>query len=51
MKQFERVREAQAGNRAAFLSLIEEQQDRLYRIAYYYVRQEMDAEDVVHEAI
>lgn len=51
MNQFERVREAQAGNRAAFLSLIEEQQDRLYRIAYYYVRQEMDAEDVVHEAI
>ncbi|EJL26780.1 sigma-70 family RNA polymerase sigma factor [Brevibacillus sp. BC25] len=51
MNQFERVREAQAGNHTAFLSLIEEQQDRLYRIAYYYVRQEMDAEDVVHETI
>ncbi|MGG4456187.1 sigma-70 family RNA polymerase sigma factor [Brevibacillus porteri] len=51
MNDFERVREAQAGNRTAFLSLIEEQQDRLYRIAYSYVRQEMDAEDVVHETI
>ncbi|MFS0554882.1 sigma-70 family RNA polymerase sigma factor [Brevibacillus sp. 179-C9.3 HS] len=51
MNHDERVRDAQAGNRAAFLSLMEEQQDRLHRIAYYYVRQEMDAEDVVHETI
>lgn len=51
MNHNERVREAQAGNREAFLSLIEDQQERLHRIAYYYMRQEMDAEDVVHEAI
>ncbi|PUA39722.1 RNA polymerase subunit sigma-70 [Paenibacillus elgii] len=51
MNRSDRVREAQAGNHAAFLALIEEQQDRLRRIAYYYVRQDMDAEDVVHEAI
>ncbi|UHA73236.1 sigma-70 family RNA polymerase sigma factor [Paenibacillus sp. 481] len=51
MNQNDRVRAAQAGNRAAFLALIEAQQDRMYRIAYYYVRQKIDAEDVVHEAI
>ncbi|MCP1307367.1 sigma-70 family RNA polymerase sigma factor [Paenibacillus tyrfis] len=51
MNRSDRVREAQSGNHAAFLALIEEQQDRLRRIAYYYVRQDMDAEDVVHEAI
>lgn len=51
MNRNDRVRAAQAGDNAAFLALIEEQQDRMYRIAYYYVRQNMDAEDVVHEAI
>lgn len=45
------VKAAQAGNTEAFQELIEQHRERLYRMAFYYVRNDADAEDVVHEAI
>lgn len=36
MNRSDRARAAQAGTRAAFPALIEGQQDRLRRVAYYY---------------
>ncbi|MFP3388520.1 sigma-70 family RNA polymerase sigma factor [Brevibacillus sp. SIMBA_040] len=45
------VKAAQAGNTEAFQELIEQHRERMYRMAYYYVRNDADAEDVVHEAI
>ncbi|GIO04393.1 hypothetical protein J31TS6_04210 [Brevibacillus reuszeri] len=45
------VKVAQAGSTEAFQELIEQHRERMYRMAYYYVRNDADAEDVVHEAI
>lgn len=45
------VKATQAGNTEAFQELIEQHRERMYRMAYYYVRNDADAEDVVHEAI
>lgn len=51
MNPTHQVKAAQAGDFEAFQALIELHRERLRRMAYYYVRNDADAEDVVHETI
>lgn len=45
------VKKAMRGNPKAFGSLIQQEQEYLYRMAFLYVRQEADALDVVQDSI
>ena len=45
------VKKAMGGSPKAFGTLIEREQEYLYRMAFLYVRQEADALDVVQESI
>lgn len=45
------VRKAMRGNPKAFGTLIEKEQEYLYRMAFLYVREEADALDVVQDSI
>ena len=46
-----KVRKAIKGDKEAFLDLIEKQKEKLYKIAYTYVRNEQDALDIIQETI
>lgn len=46
-----KVKKAIKGDRQAFLDLIEPQKDKLYKIAYTYVKNENDALDVIQETM
>lgn len=46
-----KVKKAIKGDRQAFLDLIEPQKDKLYKIAYTYVKNEQDALDVIQETM
>lgn len=46
-----KVKKAIKGDRQAFLDLIEPQKDKLYKIAYTYVRNQEDALDVIQETM
>jgi RNA polymerase sigma-70 factor, ECF subfamily len=43
------VKKAQRGNEKAFLTLFQEYEEEIYRIAYIYVKNQNDALDVVQE--
>jgi len=43
------VKEAKAGSRFAFQQLMDQYQDRIYRMVYYRVRSRMDAEDLTQD--
>lgn len=45
------VKKAMRGNPKAFGTLIQQEQEYLYRMAFLYVRNEADALDVVQESI
>lgn len=47
----EKVKKAKKGNDQAFQELIHAEKNKLYRIAYLYVKNENDAIDIVHETI
>ena len=51
MNELELVKKAIAGDDASFTSLIASRQERLYRIAYTYVRNKDDALEIVQEAV
>lgn len=44
-------KKAQQGNQKAFLKLIESEKEKLYRMAFLYVKNEDDALDIVQETI
>ncbi len=44
-----KIKKAISGNRSALYELIDEQRDKLYRIAYLYVKNENDAIDIFQE--
>lgn len=46
-----KVKKAIKGDRQAFLDLIEPQKEKLYKIAYTYVKNEQDALDVIQETM
>ncbi|RDY27848.1 sigma-70 family RNA polymerase sigma factor [Romboutsia weinsteinii] len=46
-----KVKKAIKGDRQAFIDLIEPQRDKLYKIAYTYVKNEQDALDVIQETM
>ena len=46
-----KVRKAIKGDKDAFLDLIESQKEKLYKIAYTYVKNEQDALDIIQETI
>lgn len=46
-----KVKKAIKGDRQAFLGLIEPKKDKLYKIAYTYVKNEQDALDVIQETM
>jgi RNA polymerase sigma-70 factor, ECF subfamily len=45
------VKKAKRGNSKAFQKIIEAEKEKLYRMAYLYVKNESDAIDIVHETI
>lgn len=47
----EKVLKAIKGNHRAFKELINEEKDKLYRMAYLYVKNESDALDIVQETV
>jgi RNA polymerase sigma-70 factor, ECF subfamily len=47
----DKVKKAKRGNDKAFQELIEAEKEKLYRMAYLYVKNESDAIDIVHETI
>lgn len=47
----ELLKRAQKGDKSAFTALISENETRMYRMAYLYVRNKDDALDVVQEAV
>lgn len=51
MLQEKLVKKAQKGDDKAFLKLIEPEKEKLYRMAFMYVKDESDALDVVQETI
>lgn len=51
MFQFNLVKKAQKGDEQAFLILIHKEKEKLYRIAFTYVKNENDALDIVQETI
>ena len=46
-----RFKKAQKGDQKAFLQLIEGDKEKLYKMAYLYVKNENDALDIVQETI
>lgn len=44
-------KKAQQGNQKAFLKLVESDKEKLYKMAYLYVKNESDALDIVQETI
>lgn len=46
-----KVKKAIKGDRQAFLDLIEPQKDKLYKIAYTYVKNQDDALDIIQETM
>lgn len=46
-----KVKSAKRGNDKAFQELVEAEKNKLYRMAYLYVKNENDAIDIVHETI
>lgn len=46
-----KVKKAQKGDKQAFLDLIEPQKEKLYKIAYTYVKNEQDTLDIIQETI
>lgn len=51
MLQLTKVKKARRGNDKAFQDLVEAEKNKLYRMAYLYVKNENDALDIVHETI
>ncbi|GAA0607894.1 sigma-70 family RNA polymerase sigma factor [Virgibacillus siamensis] len=51
MLKNKQVKKAKRGNNKAFQELIQDEKDKLYRMAYLYVKNENDALDIVQEAI
>jgi RNA polymerase sigma-70 factor, ECF subfamily len=51
MLQLTKVKKARRGNDKAFQDLVEAEKNKLYRMAYLYVKNENDAIDIVHETI
>lgn len=47
----QRVKQAQQGDEAAFLSLLDKEQDKLYRMIFAYVQNEADAIEVYQQVI
>ncbi|WP_071395108.1 sigma-70 family RNA polymerase sigma factor [Bacillus tuaregi] len=47
----DKIKKAKKGNDKAFQELMEEEKNKLYRIAYLYVKNEADALDIVQETI
>src|SRR5699024_4161483 len=47
----QRVKQAQQGNEEAFLSLLDGEQDKLYRMIFAYVQNESDAIEVYQQVI
>lgn len=47
----ERVKRAKKGDKAAFVSLIDEQQDKVYRMIFAYVKNEFDAVEVYQQVV
>lgn len=47
----EKIKKAKKGNDRAFQELIEEEKNKLYRMAYLYIKNEDDALDIVQETI
>lgn len=45
----QRVKQAQQGNEAAFLSLLNKEQDKIYRMIFAYVQNETDAIEVFQQ--
>ncbi|MGL5314200.1 MAG: sigma-70 family RNA polymerase sigma factor [Peptostreptococcaceae bacterium] len=46
-----KVKKAIKGDEKAFIDLIEQQKEKLYKIAYAYVKNEQDALDIVQETV
>ncbi len=51
MSDQKKVKKAKRGSDKAFQELIQEEKNKLYRMAYMYVKNENDALDIVQEAI
>ncbi|WP_147532949.1 sigma-70 family RNA polymerase sigma factor [Bacillus marasmi] len=51
MFHFNTVKKAQKGDDSAFTKLIDKEKDKLYRIAFLYVKNESDSLDIVQETI
>ncbi|WP_100011258.1 sigma-70 family RNA polymerase sigma factor [Lentibacillus sediminis] len=51
MSEQEKVKKAKRGNDQAFQELIQKEKNKLYRMAYMYVKNENDALDIVQETI
>ncbi|WP_163527232.1 sigma-70 family RNA polymerase sigma factor [Halobacillus ihumii] len=51
MADQKKVKKAKRGSDKAFQELIQEEKNKLYRMAYVYVKNESDALDIVQEAI
>lgn len=47
----DKIKKAKKGNDRVFQELIEEEKNKLYRIAYLYVKNEDDALDIVQETV
>jgi RNA polymerase sigma-70 factor, ECF subfamily len=47
----DKVKKAKKGDDKAFQELVEAEKEKLYRMAYLYVKNESDAIDIVHETI
>jgi len=47
----DKIKKAKKGNKKAFQDLIEGEKNKLYRMAYIYVKNEHDALDIVQETI
>lgn len=51
MSKTELVEAAVRGDHEAFIALIDNEKDKLLRLALHYVREMKDAEDIVQDAI
>lgn len=50
MDEFSLIEEAQAGNNDSFAKLIKNKSSKIYKVAYYYVKDEQTALDIVSES-
>lgn len=46
-----KIKQAKRGNEKAFQELIQDEKNKLFRMAYLYVKNEDDALDIVHDTI